>query len=162
MECRIFLAGAAALFLAIAPAAADPAFKKLIPLLIDLPGFEGGKPDGMTMDTGEGSMTTASRKYSKPPAGVDVVVMSGPMAAGALAPMTSGMKYDSTEGHMIPAEIGGFKVLKTWNDKDRSGALLVALDKATVLTFSYRKISEDEAVALAEKLDWKGLAAAAK
>jgi hypothetical protein len=156
------LFGAAALLLAAAPAAADPAFKRLVPLLVDLPGFTGQKPDGMTMEMGEGALTTASRKYAKPPATIDVVVTAGAMAAGAMAPLMSGMKYETTEGHMIPAEIAGFKVLKTWNESEKSGALLVALDKASMLTFSYRGIAEDEAVGLAQKLDWKGLAAAAK
>ena len=159
---KAFLFGAAALLLAVAPAAADPAFKRLIPLLIDLPGWEGAKPDGMTMETGEGAMTTARRKYTKSPAMIDVAVISGPMAAGAMTPILSGMKYETTEGHMIPTEIGGLRALKAWNEKDKSGALLGALDQAAVMTFSYRAISEDEAVALAQKLDWRGLAAAAK
>jgi hypothetical protein len=38
-----------------------------------------------------------------------------------------------------------------------SGALMVALGKEAVFTFSYDAISEDEALALAEKFDWKAI-----
>jgi hypothetical protein len=166
MDRRYFVFGAAALAPAylsgLAPANAEPAFKRLLPLLGDLPGWTGEKPDGMTMDVGEGAMTTAERKYSKGDATLDVAVVTGPSAAGALGPINSGMKVETSDGHMLPGVIDGFKVLKTYNNNDKSGALMVALDKAVVLTFGYSGVGEDEAVGLARKLNWKALAAATK
>jgi hypothetical protein len=166
MDRRGFVFGAAALaaanLSAAAPAKADPAFKRLIPLLVDLPGWTGAKPDGMTMEMGEGAMTTAGRKYSKAAATIDVAIVTGPSAAGALAPIVSGMKVETSDGHALAGEIDGFKVMKTYTNSSKSGALMVALGKAAVMTFSYSALGEDDAVALARKLDWKALAAAAE
>jgi hypothetical protein len=82
------------------------------------------------------------------------------MAQGVLAGVAAGMKIETSAGHMISGEIDGFRVVKSYNDNDKSGALIVALGKQAALTFSYRNLPEDDAVALARKLDWKALAAA--
>ena len=160
MDRRIFILGVPLLAMGVAPARADPAFKRLLPLLVDLPGFTGAKADGMTMEMGDGAMTTVGRKYTKGAASVDIAVVSGQAAVGALAPITSGMKIETTDGHMIPDTIDGFRAMRTYNNKEQSGALIVALAKDAVMTFGYRNLSEDDAVALARKLDWKALAAA--
>jgi len=39
---------------------------------------------------------------------------------------------------------------------------LVALDKEAMFSLSYNGLSEDEALALAEKFDWKAIQAATK
>jgi hypothetical protein len=41
-----------------------------------------------------------------------------------------------------------------------SGAILIALGKEAMFTLSYNGITEDEALALADKLDWKAIQAA--
>jgi hypothetical protein len=160
MVCKSFLAGALALVLAAAPAAAETSFKQLTPLLVDLPGFEGGKAQGMTISVGDGGMTTASRSYKREPASVDVTVMSGPMSVGPLASLATVLQVETSEGHMISGEIDGFRVMKTYNNGDKSGALVIGLSKHAVMTFGYRSLSEDDAVELARKLDWKAIAAA--
>jgi hypothetical protein len=75
----------------LASAHADQAFQRLMPLLVDLDGWQGKKPDGMSMEMPNGSMTTATREYQKGPARVNASVMLGQVAAGALAPMQAGM-----------------------------------------------------------------------
>ena len=76
--------------------------------------------------------------------------------------MGSGMNINTSEGHMLTDTIGGLKVLKTYTTAQKSGALLVALDKDAMFSFSYDALAEDEAIALAQKFDWKALQAAAK
>jgi hypothetical protein len=56
----------------------------------------------------------------------------------------------------------GMQVLKSYTMAQKSGALLVALDKDAMFSFSYNGMSEDEALALAEKFDWKAIQAATK
>jgi hypothetical protein len=161
MDRRSIFAAALALVLA-APAAAETSFKRLTPLLVDLPGYEAGKADGMTISAGEGVMTTANRSYAKDPASVEVAVVCGPMAAGALASVQTGLRIETAEGHMFAGDIDGFRVMKTYNNGDKSGALVVGLAKDAVMTVSYHDLAEDDAVALARKFDWKALAAAAQ
>ena len=88
--------------------------------------------------------------------------MVGQTAAGALAPIQSGMNLTTTEGHMITATMHGMQVLKTFTTAQKSGALMVALGKDAMFSLSYNGISEDEALALAEKFDWKAIQAAAQ
>jgi hypothetical protein len=157
-----------ALFLAVpilwtmSPARAEPAFQRLTPLLVDIDGWQGKKPDGMSMDMPNGSMTTATREYDKGPARLHASVVVGQMAIGALTPLVTGMNVNTSEGHMLTDTLHGMKVLKSYTTAQKSGALLVALDKDAMFSFSYNGMTEDEALALAEKFDWKAIQAAAQ
>jgi len=161
---RAFLSFALAALVAASapsPALADPAFKRFLPLLIDIDGWQGKKPDGVSMDMGETSMTTAQREYQRGPAQLHASVVIGPAAAGALGPTMANMNVETSDGHMITATINGLKATKTYNAKDKSGAILVALGEAALFSVSYNGLTEDEALPLAQKFDWKALQAAA-
>jgi len=136
---------------------ADQAFQRFLPLLVDLQGWEGKKPDGMSMEMSNMSMTTANRDYEKGSAQVHASVMMGQSAAGALAPLQNAMNIQTSDGHMITATMHGMPVLKSFNTKDKSGSLVVGLGKEALFSFAYNGITEDEALALAEKFDWKAL-----
>jgi hypothetical protein len=146
----------------VSSARAEPAFQRLTPLLIDLDGWQGKKPDGMSMDMPSGSMTTASREYQKGPARAHATVVTGQAAIGAMAPILTGMNVSNSEGHMLTANMHGMQVMKSYTTAQKSGALLVALDKDAMFSFSYNGMTEDEALALVEKFDWKAIQAAAK
>jgi hypothetical protein len=161
---RAFLGFALAALAAFAPpsaARADPAFKRFLPLLVDIDGWEGAKPDGMSMDMGETSMTTAQREYRRGPAQLHAAVLIGPAAEGALGAATAGMNIETSDGHMIAATINGLEATKTYNSKDKSGAILVALGESALFSVSYSGLTEDEALPLAQKFDWKALQTAA-
>jgi hypothetical protein len=137
------------------PAFADQAFQRFLPLFVDLDGWQGKKPDGMSMETGTTSMTSAQRDYARGSVQLHAVVIVGAAAAGAMAPMQAGMTYESTEGHMITGTQDGFKIMKTYNTAQKSGAIMVALSPTALLTVSYNGMTEDEALGLAKKFDWK-------
>jgi hypothetical protein len=147
---------------AVSSARAEPAFQRLTPLLTDLDGWQGKKADGMSMDMPNGSMTTATREYQKGSAKANVSIVVGQTAVGALAPMVTGMNLNTSEGHMLTDTVQGMKVLKTYTTAQKSGALVVALDKDAMFSFAYSGIPEDEALGLAQKFDWKAIQAAAK
>jgi hypothetical protein len=146
----------------VSSARADQPFQRLMRLLVDLDGWQGKKPDGMSMEMPNGSMTTATREYQKGPARAHASVMVGTAAAGALAPMHAGMNITTGEGHMLSGNMHGMQVLKSYTTAQKSGALLVALDKDAMFSFSYNGMTEEEALALAEKFDWKAIQAATK
>ncbi len=139
---------------------ADQAFQRFLPLLVDLDGWQGKKPDGMSMEMSNMSMTTANRDYTKGSSELHASVVVGQSAAGALAPLQSGMNIQTTEGHMVTSTMHGMPVLKGFNTKDKSGSLIVGLAKDAMFSLSYKNMTEDEALALAEKFDWKALQAA--
>jgi hypothetical protein len=156
-----------ALLMAIGPLApiaarADQAWQRFLPLFIELDGWQGKKPDGMSMQMSAASMTSAQREYTRGPARLHVAVIVGTAAAAALAPLQAGMTYETSEGHMITATLDGYKIMKTYNIAQKSGAILIALDPNAALTVSYNGITEDEALALGQKFDWKAFQAAAE
>jgi hypothetical protein len=137
---------------------AEQAFQRFLPLLVDLNGWQGKKPDG-SMEMPNNSMTTASRDYVRGSAQLHAGVVMGPAAAGALAPFQTGMNVQTTDGHMISSTMQGLPVVKTFNTQQKSGAIIVALGKDAVFSLSYNGIAEDEALALAEKFDLKAVQA---
>ncbi|WP_249779251.1 hypothetical protein [Bradyrhizobium sediminis] len=141
---------------------ADQPFQRFLPLLVDLAGWQGKKPEGMSMQMSDASMTTATRDYERGPAQVHASVVVGQAAEGALAPIQTGVNLQTTEGHMITVTIRGMPVLKTFNTKDKSGALMVALSKDAMFSIAYEGVTEDEAVQLAEKFNWNALQTAAQ
>jgi hypothetical protein len=148
--------------LPISTAHADQAFQRFFPFLVDLDGWQGKKPDGISMEMPGNSMITATREYQRGAARVHAQVLVGPAAKGALAVAQTGMKIETSEGRMNTSAVGGFKVTRTFNFKDKSGAILVALGDNSVFSVSFNGIGDDEALGLAQKFDWKAIQAAAK
>ena len=150
------------LLLPLAPSSvrAEQAFQRFLPLLVDLAGWEGKKPDGMSMEMSSTSMTTATREYRHGPAQLHAAVIIGDAAAGALAPIQTGMNIQTGEGHMTTSTFHGLPAMKSFQIPQKSGALMVALGKNALFSLSYSGITEDEALALAEKFDLKAIQAA--
>ena len=141
---------------------AEQAFQRFLPLLVDLGGWQGKKPDGMSIEMPNNSMTTATRDYQRGAAQLHAGVVMGQAAAGALAPIQSGMNVETTDGHMITSTMHGLPVMKTFNTQQKSGTIIVALGKDAMFSLSYNGVTEDEALSLAEKFDWKAIQAAAQ
>jgi hypothetical protein len=141
---------------------AQQAFQRFLPLFIDLDGWQGKKPDGMSMEMSNNSMTTATRDYQRGTAQLHATVIIGQAAAGALASTQTGMNIETSEGHVIASTINGLPVTRTYNRQQKSGAIMVALGASALFSVSYNGIAEDEALPLAEKFDWKAIQTAAQ
>ena len=50
---------------------------------------------------------------------------------------------------------------RTYTNNQKSGAIMVALGDSALFSLSYTGLTEDEAMALAQKFDWKAMQAAA-
>ena len=159
----ILLALAALPAVGFAPAArAQQSFQRFVPLLIDLPGWKGNKPDGMTMEMAGTSMITATRNYERGAAHVNASVLTGMAAQGALAATSAGIKIETADMHINTSTIDGFQVTKSYTASNKAGAIMVALGPAAVFTFACTGIDEDEALTLAKKFDWKAMQAQVK
>ena len=159
-DCVIFAGLIAAWLLHPVVAYADHAFARFLPLLVDLDGWQGDKADGVSMEMPGNSMTSAKRDYTRGASKLQVTVLVGPAAARALAPTKTAIKLETSEGHMITTTLNDFPVTKTYNIPQKSGALLIALGPSALLTVSYNGLSEDDALAMAKKFDWKAFQAA--
>src|SRR5689334_16590368 len=126
---------------------AEQAFQRFLPLLVDLDGWTGKKADGVSMEMGSMSMTTANRDYTKGSSELHASVVVGQAAVAALAPLQNAMNIETTDGHMVTAQMHGMNVLKGYNNKDKSGSLIVGVTKDAMFNLSYKNMTEDEALA---------------
>jgi hypothetical protein len=141
-------------------ARAQQSFQRFIPLLIDLQGWKGNKPDGVSMEMPGASMVTATREYERGEARLNAQVISGPAAQGVLAATSDGVKIETSEGRLYTSTVDGLLVTTTFTVKDKSGAILVALGPSALFTLSFNDVAEDEALTLARKFNWKAMQAA--
>lgn len=151
---------ALALLLPPSAARAQQSFQRFIPLLIDLQGWKGAKPDGMSMEMAGKSMVTAQRNYARGEARLDAQIVSGPVAQGALAATATGMKIETSEGRMSTSTVDGLQVTSTFTIRDKSGAILVALGPSALFTLTFNGVAEEEALTLAKQFNWKAMQAA--
>jgi hypothetical protein len=156
---RVALALPAA-WLAMASPGDAQEFQKFTPFLVDLPGWTGNKPDGMAMQMPGATMITASREYRRGEAKVNAHIFTGPPAQGAIAVIQSGVKLETAEMHMSTETIDGLTLARTFQIKDQSGTVIVALGPSAAFTFEFHRLPEDEGLALARRFDWKAIQAA--
>jgi hypothetical protein len=158
---RLALAALPATWLASA-ARAQQSFQRFLPLLIELPGWKGTKPDGMAMEMAGSNMVTATRAYERGDARLNASIMTGMAAQGALAATSAGIKIETADMHMSTSTIDGLQVTKTYTISNKAGAVMVALGPAAVFTLTFNKVPEDEGIELARNFDWKAMQAQVK
>jgi hypothetical protein len=141
-------------------ARAQQTFQRFFPLLVDLQGWTGNKPDGLSMEIPGNSMVTATREYERGDARLNAQVIIGAAAQGALAATNAGVKIETAEGRMSTSTIDGMQVTRSFTINDKSGAILVGLGTSALFTLSFNGVAEDEALMLARKFDWKAIQAA--
>jgi len=156
----IFAAPLAVWVAPLLPARADQAFARFFPFLLDLDGWQGKKPDGVSLEMPGNSMVTATREYQRGPARLHAQILFGPVAQGIVATTKTGMNIETSEGRMNTSTIDGMTVTRTFNFKDKSGAILVALGPNGAFSFSFNGVPDDEALTIAKKFDWKAIQAA--
>jgi hypothetical protein len=138
-------------------ARAQQNFQRFVPFLVDLPGWTGKKADGMAMEMAGTSMITATRAYERGDAKLNAQIITGPAAQGALAATKSGIKLETSEMHMSSSTIDGVPVTRTYTVSNKSGAILVALSGSAMFNLTFTNVTEDEALALVKKFDWKAM-----
>jgi hypothetical protein len=139
---------------------AQPAFQRFFPFLVDLPGWKGDKPDGVSMEMPGNSMISATRKYERGGASLDAQIVMGTAAKGALAATHSGMHIETSDMRMSTSTIDGLPVTRTYTISSKSGAVMVALSANALFSLAFNGIADDEALTLARKFDWKAMQAA--
>ena len=158
--CVAFTAVPAAALFQATMARAQQAFQRYFPFLVDLDGWQGKKPDGVAMEMTGNSMITATREYQRGAARLHAAILFGMDAKGALAATQTGMNIETSDGRMNTLTIDGMTVTRSFNFKDKSGAILVALGTSGIFSVSFNGIPDDEALMLPKKFDWKAIAAA--
>jgi hypothetical protein len=133
---------------------AQQGYLGFIPFLIDLPGWTGPQPGGTDEERKGGRVITALRGYSRGDARFNAFIISG---VGALATSGNGVHITVGGAHKITSTIDGFQVM---TESTRVFLLIsIALGHDAMFNFVFNNVSEDEAMAIAQKFDWKGIQA---
>ena len=150
----------AATWLAPASPAQAQAFQRFYPLLIDLQGWQGGKPDGVAMEIPGSSMISASRDYKRGGARLTAQVITGAQAQGAAAAAATGVKVETAEARLSTSTIDGLPVTRTYTFKEKSGSVMVILGPSAIFMVTFEGVAEDEGLKLAQQFNWKAIQAA--
>ncbi len=103
------------------------------------------------------NMITATREYQRGAARLHAQVIIGAAAQGALAATQAGMNIETSDGRMSTSTIDGLRLTKTYNTKDKSGAILIALGTTELFSVSFNGLGDEEALFPAKKFDWKAI-----
>jgi hypothetical protein len=141
-------------------ALAEAGYQRFVPLLIELSGWTGDKPEGMAMEMNGAAMVAATRRYERGEARLEVQIVIGPAAQGALGAAGAVMKFETGEGRMSSGPLDGFHVTRNYTFSDKSGGVIVALRDNALFGLTFNGVADDEALGLAKQFDWKAMQAA--
>ena len=135
--------------------------EKLYGELKDIKGWKGGDPEGMAMEMPGMKMVQAMRIYTKGDNEISAMIMIGSAAAAGTFAALEDMKLETSEVKAAVKEIDGFTVHSVYDKEEKGGAITVLLNpdekEAAVFVFSYKDLSEEEALEIAKKFDWKSM-----
>jgi hypothetical protein len=137
-------------------------FDALLPLMVDLPGWEAEKADGAEMSAEGIRAITAYRTYESNDRRFEVTILIGTQASMAWLPdYKEGFKVETPEGVMEVKTINSFLVYSTFERESGSGGIVVLLldaksdpDAGAVLAISFEGLSREEALKLAQRFNW--------
>ncbi len=139
-------------------------FRDLYPFLIDLPGWNGGKPGGSSTKVPfvGATVVEAHREYTKGDAWVKVTIGKGKGIMMAWTPFATNVEYEDEHGWAKVQTINGFQVGIQYDKESKGGSVVVNLtvgqQSVGLLELEYSGITADEALKLARKFDWKKIA----
>jgi hypothetical protein len=144
------------------PATPSPAaqYESLVPLLIELDGWQADDAEGMDMDMGATKMIQAVRTYSQGAKEVNAMVMVGSSMMTQMQGAQA-MQMESADARVTVTTIDGFQVTMQHANNEDEGAVVVALgateQQGATFILHYRGVSADGGLALAKRFDWKKL-----
>lgn len=141
---------------------AQPSLAALGALLIDIPGWQGEKPDTMNASHGGITVSYAARRYEQ--GEKQIMTMLGRSGLEQQAQMAGGGRQGDfsmeTEGTSLRSRtIRGFRVFTAYNGTDKDGLVLVYLSTngATTFVLQFEGITLDDALTHAQRFDWTAM-----
>lgn len=128
---------------------------RLVPLLVDLVGWQAQPAKGMSLLSAQMKMISADRSYSQADKNltVGILINSGPVLDSDLKEFNSDNEVMSTHSR----QVDGFWVKSTHTKSNASGQLLIYIDynqdANCLLIAEYAKMNEDEALQIIKNID---------
>jgi hypothetical protein len=155
----------AVLFLLVVPAGLFAAsFAPLLPLLVDLAGWQAEKAEGIDLSQAGMQGVTVVREYQNGEKTINASIMLGSQVGTTWIPdYKEGFKAETTEGSVEVRTINGFLVYLGFDKSESTGGLVVLLigttadkpESGALFVFSFEGLALDEALKTAQKFDWK-------
>jgi hypothetical protein len=136
-------------------ARAQEAYRRFTPLLMDLPGWTGTQPVGTEEERKGGRVITASRGYERGDARFNAFIISG--TASLATGRDDGVYITIRPTHKSTSTIDGFQVMT--NATPVFVQIVITLGPDAIFHLIFNNVAEDEAMAIAQKFDWKGIRA---
>jgi len=131
---------------------AQQGYQRFIPFLIELPGWTGLKPVGTDEERKGGRVTSALRGYLRGDARFNASIISGTVA---LAASNDGVHITVGGVHKSTSTIEGFQV--TTQTSPVFVIIAITLGPDAMFNLFFNNVSEEEAMTIAQKFDWKGI-----
>ncbi len=134
----------------------------LLPLLVDLPGWEAEPADGGDASSGGVRAVMAYRTYQSGDRRFEVNLAYGMQASAVWAPgYQEGYRMETPEGLLEVKKIGGFLVHYVFETTTQSGGIVVLLQDApenentgAVLAITFEGLPLEEALKTAQRFSW--------
>jgi hypothetical protein len=135
----------------------------LVPLLIDLEGWEGDEAEVTDVSFQNFRGISVSREYQRDEQTLDASIVIGYQAAGMWNPMYyDGFKMEAGDAIIDVKKIDDFLVFHNYQKPDKAGMCIVLLQQTSqqersgaVLAFSYEGIEDSKGRELSQKFNWK-------
>jgi hypothetical protein len=143
--------------------ASAASYEALLPLLVDLPGWEAEPADGADASFEGMRAVTVYRTYESGDRRFEVNFLAGTQAGMTWMPdYKEGYKMETPEGLMEVKRIAGFLVYYTFERESSSGGIVVLIQEAVaskpdtgaVLAISFEGLALEEALKMAQRFSW--------
>jgi hypothetical protein len=138
-------------------------FDALLPLLVDLPGWQAEKPDGVDLSESGQRAISATRSYTNGERTFEATILIGMQVSTVWMPnYKEGLKVETPDGLMEVKKINGFLVFDVFAQEGGSGGIGVLLQDSqsksglqAVFALSYEGLSREEAMKNAQLFSWQ-------
>ena len=137
-------------------------YDALLPLLVDLPGWEAEAADGAEASVEGTRAVTVYRTYGSADRRFEVNLLAGNQAGMSWMPdYKEGYKMETPEGLMEVKKIAGFLVFSMFEQVSNSGGIMVLIqdgtakpDTGAVFAITFEGLPLDEALKTAQRFNW--------
>ena len=137
-------------------------YDALLPLLVDLPGWEAEPAEGADASSSGMRAVTAYRSYESADRSLEANILVGMQAGMAWMPdYKEGFKLETSEGLMEVKKINGFLAFYSFEKEDSSGGIVVLLQDGStnpnmgaVFIVSFEGLTLQEALKAAQSFNW--------
>jgi len=141
-------------------------WRELASFIIDVPGWKAeGKPEGSTSSMGDFKITQVERSYSAKDKSLKIEIVDGAFAqmVYAVFKMAVSFEIDTAEEYVKKATIKGFPGVEQYNYEDKEASVMVLVADRFLVSLEQDNAKDtSELIAIAKKLDLKGIAKLAK